>query len=65
MGYSMPSLVRFEQLLDPMKNTIFENKILEIIANFRMKNKLFSEASYTKNSFCLRFYLPLILATKN
>ena len=43
MGYFMPSLVRFEQLLDPMKNTIFKNyRRISGKAKFRMKYELFS-----------------------
>ena len=38
MEYSIPGLVHFGQLLDPMKKTYFENYLFEIIANFRMKN---------------------------
>ena len=63
MGYSMPSLVRFEQLLDPIKITIFENQILEIIANFRRTSLLFPrqaipeilsvlDSSYTGDTPC-------------
>ena len=63
MGYSVPRLVQFEQLLDPIKNTIFENEILETIANFRMTSLLFPrlaipeilsdlDSSYTGDTPC-------------
>ena len=38
MGYSIPSLVFFQQLYDLIEKTYFENYLFEIIANFRMKN---------------------------
>ena len=46
MGYSIPSLVRFGQLLDPIKKDLFLNILIqnypEIIGNFRMKHELLS-----------------------
>ena len=33
MGYSMPSLVRFGQVLDPMKKTYFQNLLSQFIRN--------------------------------
>ena len=61
MGYSILSLVRFGQLLDHMKNTMFKNELFEIIANFRMKYLFFSQASYTKNSFCTTIFILLVV----
>ena len=51
MAYSIPSLVRFEQLLDPVKFLYFKNRI-KISRYFRLKYKLFSRQSIPQNSFC-------------
>ena len=48
MGYSIPSLVHFEQLYDPIKKSYFSNYLFEIIANYRMKNELFSTQAIQK-----------------
>ena len=49
MGYSTPSLVRFEQLFDPRKKTCFE----KLVGRFRMKTLLFPRLATAKNPFVL------------
>ena len=64
MGYSIPSLVRFEQLLDPMKKTYFQNSSFAKFKKFRHKSNFSSKTLILTKYFadselvrplCLRF----------
>ena len=66
MGYSTPSLVRFGQVLDPMKKTYFQNLLSQFIRNnckFPYEKLTFSQASYDKNSFCFRLQIYMGYST--
>ena len=41
MGYSIPSLVQFQEVFDHKKKTYFQNYLFEIVANFRENTYLF------------------------
>ena len=64
MGYSIPSFVRFEQLLDPMKKPYFQNSSFANFKKFRHKSNFSSKTLILTKSFadselvrpvCLRF----------
>ena len=42
MEHSIPSLVQFEKVYEPMKKTNFKILLFAKFANFRMKYQLFS-----------------------
>ena len=47
----MPILVEFGQLYDPLRKSIPQNYLIEIIANFQMKPEHFSWTSHSERSF--------------
>ena len=62
--YSMPSLVWFGQLLDPMKTTIFkilENSQFAISAKFRMKTHFFCPRQAIPTTFWLYTVITLMI----
>ena len=52
-GYSMPSLVRFEKLFHPMKNTYFFKFVTRVKRKFPYEKQFFCSQAIAKNLFVL------------
>ena len=50
-GFSIPSLLRFRQLLEPMKKTYFQNSLSAKSKNFRMNTNFFPRHAIPKIPF--------------
>ena len=51
MGHSIPSLVQFDEVYEPMRKNYFYILLFAKFANFRMKYQLFSRQAIAKILF--------------